>query len=374
MTIKGLSAFLKKLVPDYIQLKPLSDFSGHYVAVDILQHFYSMTATAHKRVDKNRNILFDDADPIQTIPLVVKRLLGFIELLLSHDIIPVLVFDGETPTLKNEAKTRRIETKKKDKKKAEELRQELKRLDEDDERYKELKSKLRSLEDRLFDTGDNISIIKTILRQTGLPVLEATGEADRLCSMLAIDGYVAAAWSNDSDLLAHGCPLVIKNMYQPSKSYHSVPEDIKSRAYVETISLPHVLESLGLDHPTFQDLCIVGGCDYNTNIRGIAILTAYRKLHASDTDIMEILKDKDTSCINYEECKALFAYTPSTALIRGGKVTKKELKALIEPYPQEDLETLETTLSDYGIGLTSRQAQLLKSMTPKRGWKCTRPP
>lgn len=374
MTIKGLSAFLKKLVPDHVQLKPLADFSGHYVAVDILQHFYSMTATAHKSVDKNRNIIFDDADPNQTIPVVVKKLLGFVELLLSHDIIPVMVFDGEAPSLKNETKTKRVELKKKDKEKANELRQELKKLDEDEDRYKELRQKLRTLEYRLFEVGDNISVVKSVLKQMGIPVLEAAKEAEQLCAMLAIDGYVAAAWSNDSDLLAHGCPLTIKNLYRPSKSYHSVPEDIKSQPYVETISLEHVLDALGLDHPAFQDLCIVGGCDYNTNIRGIAILTAYRKLCAADTDIMEVLKDKDTTCINYEECKALFAYTPSTALIGGGKITKQELKALIEPYPQEDLESLEAMLSDYGIGLTSKQTQLLESMTPKRGWKCTRPP
>ncbi|NIO45179.1 MAG: hypothetical protein GTN36_06555, partial [Candidatus Aenigmarchaeota archaeon] len=50
-------------------------------------------------------------------------------------------------------------------------------------------------------------MIIDILKNLGFPVLKATEEGEKLCSMLCIEGKVDAVYSRDTDVVAMGCPI-----------------------------------------------------------------------------------------------------------------------------------------------------------------------
>jgi 5'-3' exonuclease len=89
--------------------------------------------------------------------------------------------------------------------------------------------------------------VKQIAKERGLPVLMATGEADALCSSLArADGGAAA--STDTDLLAHGAPLVIYDLCPVTDRYWAW-------------SLSRILEELSMTPEQFREMCALLGND-----------------------------------------------------------------------------------------------------------------
>jgi exonuclease-1 len=48
------------------------------------------------------------------------------------------------------------------------------------------------------------------------------------------------------------------------------------------LSLTNILEGLKLNMNQFQSLCILAGCDYIKNVRGVGIHTAYKLIFSND--------------------------------------------------------------------------------------------
>ena len=131
-------------------------------------------------------------------------------------------------------------------------------------------------------------MIQNLLKQLHIPCLQATGEAEELCSFLCRNCYVDLVYSTDTDNYAHGCPFMMSSLEGNE---------------VTIICLQEILEGLQLTYEEFVDLCIMLKCDYNEKIRNIGIKRAYDLIqrHRKIEGI-----NYDTSCLNYLECRQIF--------------------------------------------------------------------
>jgi 5'-3' exonuclease len=116
---------------------------------------------------------------------------------------------------------------------------------------------------------------KALLRATveamGMPYIRAPTEAEKYCAQLVREGHAIAAHSNDTDLLAHGCLVVINKLEGDA---------------ARVVFLHNVLVQLELTLSQFVDLCVMCGTDYNPNVpkfgpmRCYALIRHYGSLEA----------------------------------------------------------------------------------------------
>ena len=173
-----------------------------------------------------------------------KQILATIKLLLTNQIFPIFVFDGPNPSKRS---TRRLAQ--------------------------------RDLP------------CKEMLAELGIPYATASREAEALCCELVLQKLAFAVLSTDTDVLLFGCPRMVSLSRNRTQ-------------FIET-RLADVLESLGLKHAEFVDLCILLGTDFSTRQRGVGPKKALAliKAHGSIENLHFTQRIKDS----YIECRANFS-------------------------------------------------------------------
>ena len=91
-----------------------------------------------------------------------------------------------------------------------------------------------------------------------------------MCAFLSLEDKVKAVMSEDTDLLAYGCPELL----------HKV--DTMKMTCV-SLQMNQVLLDLDFDMETFRDLCIMCGTDYNPNIPRVGPHGAFALLKTHKT-------------------------------------------------------------------------------------------
>ncbi|CAG9461198.1 unnamed protein product [Pedinophyceae sp. YPF-701] len=106
------------------------------------------------------------------------------------------------------------------------------------------------------------------LRRLGVEFIIAPYEADAQMAYLAREGLVDAVLTEDSDLLAYGCPLVLSKLDDRG-------ETIKNTDRVKVLALEDLAKKanpVGLDFKCFSpemflEMCVLAGCDYSPRVR-----------------------------------------------------------------------------------------------------------
>lgn len=293
MGIKNLNTLLKKHCQDSIIQVPFTKLKHRRIAIDALLWISTNAAVARKSIVNNTDVTLDpineNAISNQWMDAGIKFSIKF----LKYNIIPVWVFDGESPTLKSQTKESRVQTKQQYKQKANELHESM--LTNILTQSKEDISDLRKyLINSGFTRKEDIELFKNILDNIGIPVLTAKSEAEKLCSELAIEGRVCGVWSSDTDNLVCGCPVMF-----------TCASMNKGVLCLDGRRLDLVLEGLGLNQEEFVDLCIMAGCDFNTNIPRVGIMRSY-DLISRYGSIDELPGSLDISCLKHIEVRELF--------------------------------------------------------------------
>ena len=246
---------------------------------------------------------------------------------LSYNILPIMVFDGKPNSIKNTELSKRKESKK------------LKR-----EHIASLTEQIRA--DPLTNVGlikdlnqalmncieiypEDKLLFKNVLESIGIPCLSATAEAEQLCAMLCLEGYTNACYSIDSDLLAYLCPLIITKISDEL----SMDEDGYQDLQFECIDVNIILDELNLTPKMFIDWCIMCGCDYNNNIRGLGPDRAF-KLILKHKSIDDLIIKQETSCLNHLECREAFTPIDTETLIADGNLHDLKMKPYDATYSE----------------------------------------
>lgn len=157
-----------------------------------------------------------------------------------------------------------------------------------------------------------------ILLMMGIPTIRASGEAERLCSILLRDNVVQGVLSRDTDHLVLGC----SNLYLSMGSQT-----------LEQLNLNHLLQCMGLSHSQFVDFCILCGTDYNMSKqrmsrclmipeRSLEIIRRYTTIENAD-------KQMHLPDTRYSQCRAMYTLRvtdiPELELVEKQLVPDKEL-------------------------------------------------
>ncbi|XP_058525752.1 exonuclease 1 isoform X1 [Ochotona princeps] len=194
----------------------------------------------------------------------------FVNMLLSHGIKPVLVFDGCTLPSKKEVEKSRRERRQASLLKGKQLLREGK------------VSEARECFARSINITHAMAhkVIKAA-RSQGVDCLVAPYEADAQLAYLNKAGIVQAIITEDSDLLAFGCKKVILKMDQFGNGLE-----------IDQARLG-MCRQLGdvFTEEKFRYMCILSGCDYLSSLRGIGLAKACKVLRlANNPDIVKVIK------------------------------------------------------------------------------------
>jgi 5'-3' exonuclease len=279
MGINGLTDFIKKKHPDLIHTEHVSMFAYERVFIDITSYIYSY-ATIYGTNDKRWMTAFFN------LLYVFRR----------NKVIPVVIFDGESPPEKEDEKDSRKQQRQKQTDRIENLKDAINKYesgDRSDEVFNILNLELERLESNgkrelksllftaiakntLLDgdvldlkkllsnlvrsqfslTQQDINLVKELIKTCGIVWLQAPYEAEAYACFLANLKSVhgTAVLSKDSDCIIHQAPYVITNL-------DTVTGMI---VFIDTEQLKSTLE---LSDEQLIDWGILMGCDYNPGSR-----------------------------------------------------------------------------------------------------------
>jgi len=308
MGIKGFNPFLKDISPSAFINLPYSWFRGKRVAWDCDNIFRKLMSRAHKEIVNKTDVCVNEPDRDEIFKLWLKYCRDEIFLWLNFGITPLFVFDGAYIDEKSETQKKRREDKQKRIAEATKLKQKILQLDE----LERTPQMLMDLRKKMHHLGtidkDEKEVLIGVLEACGFPVLLATEEGEKLCAMLCIEGKVDAVYSRDTDVVAMGCPLTIREDGGWAKNL----ETNKMEQVVKCTIFKPVLSDLSMEYNTFLDLCIMAGCDFNANIFRCGIKTSYKLLKECKQieNLPSKYKDK-TDILNYVRCREIFKHQRS---------------------------------------------------------------
>lgn len=320
MGISGLRPFLNKRF-DVSTTVPLSSLAGRRMAVDVMCIMYSCLRSAGED---------------RFITCMVQNMTTF----KRNNIEVVYVFDGKNVP---EEKTREREKRRSENavitEKIERAKQLLERLEgmKGMLRNAELVDEVRGVlgkqseglelrtvltavhaltdsvqkweKQTIFVNDTHIAIVKKLCKLLNVAVYNAIGEGEGVCASLCVQGKVDYAFTEDTDVLAYGCPNQVYSL------------DV----VLETVKITYlscVLDNLEFSYEQFKDFCILLKCDYNGRVPGVGPSYAYDLISAYDS-IDGILEDDDVpkklarvttlvrehhKILKYERCRELFTY------------------------------------------------------------------
>lgn len=284
----------------------LSSFSGEAIAVDLSILVHKCYSTVLEDLVSRSDLLKEDVDVIKvqkrTVTAVLKDISRYF---VANKIRPIIITEGKAPKLKtSHAHVIREAVRQKAITDLKILVSDIKNRGEKRGDLNEEFTKLVRLRcrDHRLPKGLYNKVIEAI-SEKGYPILQATGEAEELCTKLCIEGLVKAVYSKDTDNLVRRCPLLI------TKIIWDKDEEIQI-AYTARYH-PLIHQRMGLNYEQFIDYCIMMGCDYNKRVyRMTEDFIIYGLFSHGTIENLERFEEADYSCLNYKECRELLRERP----------------------------------------------------------------
>lgn len=289
MGIRNLHTFLRKTVPLVYQEVSLTRFAYKRIAIDL-----SIYLCKYKAFYKDKWL---DA------------FLNLVTCLRENEIHFIFVFDSKSPPEKEEEKRNRVLQRQRLKAKIDDLEGALKLfmdkniisqtiskwVDAKDQRVNihQVSAEIDRLKSNFLDIRmEDFVLVKRLFDILEIPYCYAVSEAEATCAHLCLNGQVDAVMTEDTDILAYGCPL----------NLHKI--NIQSNT-IMMIEMTSLLRSLEMTYPQFRDFCIMCGTDYNTNIPKVGPERAYRYLKEFKS-IDRLIGFLDVSILKHHVVRKLF--------------------------------------------------------------------
>ncbi|KAJ3162429.1 Rad2 nuclease [Geranomyces michiganensis] len=238
MGIAGLLPFLK----DVHRSVHLSQFKGKTIAVDSYVWLHRGAFACALELGTG-----------QPTTKYIGYCMRMVDLLLSHGITPIMVFDGGVLPMKAPTERSRHRRREENKRKA--------------HQFLEAGQKTKALE--CFQTSVDVTphmaaaLIK-VLRAKNIQCIVAPYEADAQIAYLLQQSLADAAISEDSDLLVFGCAVVLFKLEKEGDAVQICLDDFGAVKGMEAWT-----------HRRFRQMCIMSGCDYLESPPGIGLKKAH---------------------------------------------------------------------------------------------------
>ncbi|EHY64727.1 uncharacterized protein NESG_01864 [Nematocida ausubeli] len=245
MGICKLTELLKEKAPKAIRSTQIEKYRGWKVAIDASMILYQSLVAIRYGMDSLKN---KNGETTAHLYGIFYKTINLIE----KGIVPVYIFDGLAPELKENILVERRARK-------EQAERDLEQAETESEKMKHAKRTVRA-------TKYHVESAQALLSAMGVPYMTAPNEAEGFCAALNIANAVNGVVSEDMDSLAFGGKVLLRNFF---------PALMKKKMAVMEISLDEVLKQTGLDQAEFIDMCILLGCDYCQKPKGLGPKKVY---------------------------------------------------------------------------------------------------
>lgn len=252
MGITGFWSFYN----DCVKKIPLSDVTNKVAIVDIILYIHKYVIGIRK---SGRDVITKEGKIINHIFALSKIIKNFTD----NNILPIFVFDGRSPLIKEDVVEKRKEIIKNSKQKCYELI--TSGNTESDEYIKHFK--------RSFSINNEIiSECKEFLDYCGIPFVNSIGEADPQCAVLGYyyKNVCSGVFSEDSDILLYGAPYLLKDLDLVNKTVSIISINdiiIFLQNKTNEITQKYNKTELIFTKENFMDFSIIMGNDYCNGIR-----------------------------------------------------------------------------------------------------------
>ncbi|CAI2165308.1 1246_t:CDS:10 [Funneliformis geosporum] len=284
MGIHGLIKVIGDHSPNAIKHNEIKNYFGRKVAIDASMSIYQFLIAV--RQQDGQQLTTETGETTSHLMGIFYRTIRMVE----NGLKPCYVFDGKPPTLKSGELAKRLSRRKEANVNLEEAQELGDAADID-----------KFLRRTVKVTPEHNSECKKLLGLMGIPYVEAPCEAEAQCAVMARDGKVYAAASEDMDTLTFASPILLRHL--TFSEARKLP--------IDEIHLNKVLGNLEFTMEQFIDLCILLGCDYCDSIKGIGPHRAVELIKKHKT-IDGIIKNLDAKKYpipedwKYKEARELF--------------------------------------------------------------------
>jgi flap endonuclease-1 len=236
---------------------PLNTLDKHIIFVDAALYIHKNVIGIRR---KGTDIKTKNGKSISHI-YAIKRL---VESFININILPICVFDGKAPELKEET----IEKRKNITETAIEKCIKLKEnnIEETDEEY------IKNFKRSFIFTSVMIKECKDFLDALGLPHVTSVSEADPQCVALShyYQNYTSGTFSEDSDILLYGGNIMLRDLDLKNNTIMMIDiKDILSflQEKADNICIKYNIKKIIITKEIFCDFSIIMGNDYCQGIR-----------------------------------------------------------------------------------------------------------
>lgn len=355
MTILDLWKEAEEKAPECLMDIPYTEFSGYRIAIDMYGYTYPLMMSARIQVANHWNVAESPVDQEKVNSVFYAKFIQKLLPILANGITPIFVFEyGKNPK-KKATDEKRTADRELTQERIDSLREDINGdLFASDNAAKI--AKLRALEGQLAHFPSSVRDgLRKFLEILGIPVVigKFGVEAERVASILCIQGIAMAVYSPDGDCLAHGAPMVIRR-----EGPTLMDEGVGSASF-SCAHLPTLLDTLDLSMEEFRDVCICSGCDYNKRVFRVGI-----------KKVIQLVRDYgkpcnfperyDTSCYNYEDCLAEFGEASAMDCIDDdyrleNNINRWEDFSSLKVHPSNDLSEMPAE-----IGITKSRDIILR--------------
>jgi len=330
----GISGLLPLLKPA-CRPASLSDFKGSTVAIDVYCWLHKGAFGCAEQLVQGR---YTDG--------YIKYVMKYINILLYHDIKPILVFDGRNLPSKSETEKKRRKNRKENREKAVQMLKEGKTRE------------AREYFQRSVDiTPAMAREVISACRERNIDCIVAPYEADSQLAYLNMAGLADIVITEDSDLTLFGCDKIMFKL-----------QDTGDGVLYERDNLGKVfgIRADSFNFDKFRYMGITAGCDYLASLPGIGLgkaKTFWQKV--TNPDLRNVLRKipaylKMPGTIVTDEYIERFIKANNTFLYQVvfDPVTRKERP--LTPYPTtlQDSPTKMTYCGSYSPPATATQLAL----------------
>ncbi|PPD90196.1 hypothetical protein GOBAR_DD12859 [Gossypium barbadense] len=323
MGIKDLLRFMKP----FIEPVHIKKYAGKRVGIDAYSWLHKGVYSCSMEIclDSNRE------KKLRYIAYFMHR----VNLLRHHKITPVVVFDGANIPCKAATENERYRRRKENQELA------IAKLKEGHvQGATELFQRAVSITPAM--ANQLIQILKSENVEFVVAPYEADAQLAYLATLEAEKGGVVSVITEDSDLIAYGCPAVTFKMDR----YGNGEELVLSKVFDSVSSKPSFRN---FDKELFTGMCVLAGCDFLPSVPGIGIVKAhslvskYRNLDR----VLSVLKIEKGSQMPEDYTKS---FKEALAVFQHARIYDAEIRELkhIKPLTEQLLQYLDEGLDFLG--------------------------
>ncbi len=274
--------FVNKYLPGVITTQSKTRYAGRKVVFDTSQIMYKSSIRDIKH--NNSNHKTSNGKTTSHIHGILKSIFSSFR----SEVLPIYVFDGKPPDIKDGV----IYKRRKIKKKA------IEQFNDELTENEKIKLKCKSLTIRTFQYRET----EELLYVAGIPYVQSPGEADAQCAGISIyndENELAGVGSEDCDMLAHGARAILKSFHNKFNEVVEIRHDVlleKMREFANSILLTNNKKAIDqFTHSNFIDCFILFNCDNCTKITHISAIDKFKIFILNDMNMVNVIKELQSS-------------------------------------------------------------------------------